>query len=65
MPPKSNPVTGSCSCGGVTCEVTGDPMAQRQGHCLNCQKSSGAGRSPIAVYADDQIKVKGKLSEFQ
>ena len=65
MPANSKPVTGSCSCGGVTYEITGDPMMQLQCHCLNCQKSSGAGHNPIAVYTDDQVKVMGKLTEFK
>lgn len=65
MPENSKLVTGSCSCGAVTYEITGDPMMQLQCHCLNCQKATGAGHNPIAVYTEDQVNAKGKLSEFK
>ena len=50
--------TGGCSCGAVTFEATGDPGMVIQCHCLECQKSSGAGHVPFAGYPAPQVSVK-------
>jgi hypothetical protein len=34
------PATGSCQCGNVTYEVTGEPLAVVACHCADCQKLS-------------------------
>lgn len=62
MPQNSR--TGGCSCGAVTYEVTGDPAGVIQCHCLNCQKSSGAGHVPFAAYPDPQVKLQGKVKAW-
>lgn len=36
------PITGSCLCGGIQYEVTGEPMKRVMCHCENCRKFTGS-----------------------
>ena len=64
MSDKQKTVTGGCQCGAVTYEAKGDPAMVIQCHCLNCQKSSGAGHVPIAAYPEPQVTLKGKTKGY-
>jgi hypothetical protein len=64
MTSNQNAVTGACQCGAVTFETRGEPAAVLQCHCLNCQKSSGAGHVPFAVFPDAQLSIEGKTKSF-
>ncbi|MCC0016892.1 MAG: GFA family protein [Rhodobiaceae bacterium] len=57
--------TGSCMCGGVKIETEGEPMLVGHCHCLDCQKSSGAGHTTLALFADEQMEVTGALSHYE
>lgn len=35
-------ITGSCLCGGIQYEVTGEPMKRVMCHCDNCRKFTGS-----------------------
>jgi hypothetical protein len=50
---------GSCLCGAVSYEVTGEPMMVGHCHCLDCRKSSGAGHVTIAAFPMSAFKVAG------
>lgn len=64
MSSSQKSVTGACQCGAVTFEANGDPAMVIQCHCLNCQKSSGAGHVPFAAYPDAQVKITGKTKTY-
>ena len=65
MVSKSKSVTGSCQCGNVTFEISGDAAMVMQCHCLNCQKSSGTGHVPFAGFPEPQVKIKGKTKSYK
>lgn len=55
---------GSCLCGSVTFEITGEPLRMAQCHCVDCKKSSGTGHMSLAFFNSGQVAVKGDLSEY-
>ncbi len=61
---ENTKTTGSCLCGDVTYEISGDPMIAAHCCCTDCQKSSGADHITLAFYSDDQVKMSGALAEF-
>lgn len=55
--------TGSCYCGAVEIETTGDPLDMGYCHCANCRKYSGAPVAAFTLWKSDQVKVaKGAAS---
>ena len=56
--------TGSCQCGAVTYELTGEPMFAAHCCCNSCKKASGADHITAAFYSDDQIELKGDVSSY-
>lgn len=55
---------GSCLCGTIRYEATGDPMMTGHCHCLDCQKSSGADHTSMLAFPAEAVKVTGKLANF-
>lgn len=58
-------LSGSCLCGAVKYETTGDPMAMAVCHCRNCQKQSGAPFSANVVFLKDQVAFEGELATYE
>jgi hypothetical protein len=56
--------TGRCLCGGVTVELTGEPLAVSLCHCVNCQKTSGSAFSVIALVPIGNVRFTGPVSIF-
>ena len=56
--------TGSCLCGKVRYEVTGDPMFAAHCCCTDCQKASGADHITLAFYQETQVAITGELAEY-
>ena len=55
----------SCSCGQLTIDCTGDPVAVGLCHCRECQKRSGNVFSVQARFSDQQIEVGGDFTVFE
>ena len=55
---------GSCQCGAIAIEITGEPALAAHCHCLDCQKSGGAGHLSFAFYPEAQVKVTGELTRY-
>ncbi len=55
---------GSCLCGAVNFELTGEPLRMAQCHCVDCKKSSGTGHMSLAFFNQDQLSVEGETTEF-
>ena len=51
---------GSCNCGGVTFEVSGEPVGVSFCHCGQCRKQSG-GVWSSAFVEDSRITCKGSV----
>ena len=57
---------GSCLCGNVTYTCDADPIASANCHCRDCQSSSGAAFSTVAMVPADSIEIRGEtLSIFR
>jgi hypothetical protein len=59
---------GSCLCGGIVFEITGEMSGIGQCHCSLCRKVSGVGSTAaIAVSADQLTWISGQdlVQEFQ
>ncbi|MFL6584894.1 MAG: GFA family protein [Chthoniobacterales bacterium] len=60
--------TGTCYCGAVTIEASGDPIDMGYCHCANCRRYSGAPMNAFTLWKADDLKVtKGSelLAHFQ
>jgi hypothetical protein len=57
-------VHGSCLCGAVTYEASGEPMFAGICYCRDCQKASGAPHGAFAAYPAGNLKLTGKTATF-
>ncbi|PYH87694.1 hypothetical protein BO71DRAFT_404455 [Aspergillus ellipticus CBS 707.79] len=56
--PQTPPQTpGSCLCGGITYEITGDPVTRLLCHCDNCRKASGSSFMANSFLNASQFKI--------
>ena len=54
---------GSCLCGSLQFEATGDPIFQGFCQCLDCRKV-GSGRYPAMGYPEQAVKVSGERRTY-
>ncbi len=60
--------TGSCLCGEVAYEATGEPMAMQSCHCLRCRRARGAAHATNIFYKAGQFRwVRGadRVAEYK
>ena len=58
---------GSCFCGAVTVEVTGEPEVMGYCHCSDCSSWAGAPINAFSLWSPDSVKITGgedKLGSF-
>jgi len=55
---------GSCLCRAVQFETRGAPVMAGNCYCLNCQKSSGAGRVFHAMFPEAAVGIVGETRGF-
>ena len=55
---------GSCRCGRVKYEASGEPIVVAHCHCIDCQKRSGAGHTTGAMFLEKNFILQGALSKF-
>jgi hypothetical protein len=65
MSAQSDTRRGSCLCGAVRFETRGAPVMAGNCYCLNCQKSSGAGRVFHAMFPEAHISISGPTRDFE
>jgi hypothetical protein len=58
-------LTGRCLCGGVTYELSGDPIATAVCHCDHCQRQGGGAFSVNLVVHESQLVVTGELRTYE
>ncbi|BCS04321.1 GFA family protein [Aspergillus luchuensis] len=56
--------TGSCFCGNVRIELSGEPMIVALCHCHDCRKVTGTLYSYNFVSKDDNVKITGNPKEL-
>ncbi|RLA47776.1 MAG: GFA family protein [Gammaproteobacteria bacterium] len=59
--------TGSCFCGAVMIEVTGEPEVMGYCHCADCSSWAGAPINAFSVWSPDAVKItagEDKLGSF-
>ncbi len=57
--------TGTCLCGAITYEISGDLIATAVCHCEHCQRQSGGAFSVNLIVLESQIAVSGTLNTFE
>ena len=50
-------VRGSCFCGAVEVELSGEPMFQGYCHCEDCRRWSGAPMTGFTIWPADSVRV--------
>ena len=58
-------MSGSCLCGAVTYEVTGEPMIVGHCHCVDCRKASGTGHGTHVGMPEPSVKMKGAVTGYK
>ncbi|GKZ72794.1 hypothetical protein AnigIFM50267_009176 [Aspergillus niger] len=58
-------ITGSCLCGGIQYEVTGEPMKRVMCHCDNCRKFTGSSFMANSFMKESQLTIKSGESLIQ
>ena len=60
-------ITGSCLCGQVSYEISGQVGDVVHCHCQTCRKAHGAAFSSVASVPDEAISIKGEehLKSFE
>lgn len=59
------PVKGSCLCGAVTYEVSGESIFAAKCHCRDCQKLSGSGYMFVIAYPEDTVSISGPMTYYE
>ena len=57
--------TGSCLCGAVRLEVSGEPTRSGICHCLDCRKNHGAAFRAFAIYPRERLRVIGETRAYE
>ncbi len=57
-------IKGSCHCGSVKYEITGDPKILANCYCNDCRKLSGTGHSTHIILPDEDVAVSGDLKFY-
>ena len=55
--PRSGPLAGSCQCGAVRYEITGEPVALYVCHCRECQKQSASAFGISVVVKRSDLRI--------
>ena len=58
-------LTGSCLCGDVRFEATGEPWRVGLCHCLDCRKHHGALFFAAAIFPADAVSVTGETRDYR
>lgn len=56
---------GSCLCGKIRFKIADRPHMTANCHCLNCQKTSGAGHAFHLMFNKDQVEIHGEAKGYQ
>ena len=59
------PLVGSCQCGNIRYQVTGDPLVAIACHCNDCRKLSGSAFSTVLVVKAEDLTVEGTLKLWE
>jgi hypothetical protein len=58
-------LAGSCLCGAVRIELSGEPYRVGICHCLDCRKKTGAIFATWAIYPADRVEVTGETASHE
>lgn len=58
-------VTGSCLCGSLRIEATGQPYRVGICHCLDCRKHHGALFNSSAIFPESAVQIEGESHEYK
>ena len=58
------PHRGTCFCGAVQLEVSGEPIDEGYCHCTSCRSYSGAPFVAFTIWPADNVKVSGSVGSY-
>jgi hypothetical protein len=57
--------TGGCACGAIRYEISGEPMAENDCQCRDCQHRSGTGHGSYLTFPDQRrVTLEGKATHW-
>jgi len=56
---------GGCLCGEVRYSAASAPTLRFNCHCRDCQRTTGSGFAPIAVFSEESVTVTGEPEFFE
>jgi len=63
--PASSRFDGACLCGAVRYRVASPALLRVQCHCVDCQRSTGSGYAPIAVFDTQGVSIDGECTFYR
>lgn len=63
--PSTRPFDGACLCGAVRYRIALAPQLRFNCHCRDCQRSTGSGYAPIAVFDAEAVAVEGECVFYE
>jgi hypothetical protein len=57
-------ITGTCLCGDIHIEASGEPYRVGLCHCLDCRKHHGALFHASAIFPADAVSVEGETRDY-
>jgi hypothetical protein len=64
MSKSTHVLRGGCLCGKVRYEIRAEPAMGGNCHCLNCQKTSGAGHAFHLMFPAEAFSIAGKTHAY-
>jgi hypothetical protein len=55
---------GQCLCGAVRFSCSEAPAIQLLCHCRDCQRASGSGYTPLAIFAEAALAISGEVKYY-
>jgi hypothetical protein len=56
---------GSCLCGAVSYEASGEPVITGHCHCFDCRKTSGTGHCTHVAMRAEGVRLTGAMSSYR
>ncbi|WP_201745151.1 GFA family protein [Aidingimonas lacisalsi] len=57
--------SGSCLCGSLKYECSGEVKMAGNCHCLNCKKATGSAYAAVLFVPEDSVEVTGEVKYYQ
>lgn len=58
-------ISGSCLCGSVKYECSGDVAMAGNCHCINCKKATGSAYAAVLFVPENSVEITGEVKYYE